>query len=112
MLSLDALIGSLKTHEIELNKGVEESNKIGKSIALKSIERKSNSFKAMKAIEEKEDSLMVIKMKKMKLFIWQKGYPKLGSGGRKRKVLYLKRTKKERSSRMKSFAFNAKSLDM
>ena len=52
MLSLDALIGLLKTHEIELNKGVEESNRRGKSIALKSTQRKSSSSKAMKVTEE------------------------------------------------------------
>ena len=36
MLSLHALIGSLKTHEIELNEVFEESSRQGKSIALKS----------------------------------------------------------------------------
>ena len=36
VLSLDALIGSLKTHEIELNKASEETNRRGKPIALKS----------------------------------------------------------------------------
>ena len=35
VLSLDALIGSLKTHEIELNEAYKESNGKGKSIALK-----------------------------------------------------------------------------
>ena len=35
VLSLDALIGSLKTYEIVLNEASEESNKKGKSIALK-----------------------------------------------------------------------------
>ena len=37
ILSLDALIGSLKTHEIELNEVSEETTRKGKSIALKSI---------------------------------------------------------------------------
>ena len=55
VLSLNALIGSLKTHEVELNKGVEESNRKGKSIALKSTQRKSSSSKAMKAVEESEE---------------------------------------------------------
>ena len=36
VLSLDALIESLKTNEIELNEVAEESNRKGKSIALKS----------------------------------------------------------------------------
>ena len=55
MLSLDTLIGSLKTHEIELNEGAEESNRKGKSMALKSTQRKSSSSKAMKAVEEVEE---------------------------------------------------------
>ena len=54
MLSLDSLIGSLKTHKIELNKGAKESNRKGKSIALKFTQRKSNSSKAMKAAKETE----------------------------------------------------------
>ena len=37
VLSLDALIGSLKTYEIELNEASEESNRRSKSIALKTI---------------------------------------------------------------------------
>ena len=36
VLSLDALIGSLKTHEMEFNEIQEESTRKGKSIALKS----------------------------------------------------------------------------
>ena len=36
VLSLDALIGSLKTHEIELTEVSEETTRKGKSIALKS----------------------------------------------------------------------------
>ena len=52
MLSLYALIESLKTHEIKLNKASEESNRKGKSIALNSTQRRSSSSKAMKALEE------------------------------------------------------------
>ena len=55
MLSLDALIGSLKTHEIELNEASEETNRRGKSITLKSSHRRSSSSKAMKAIEESDE---------------------------------------------------------
>ena len=55
VLRFDAFIGSLKTHEIELNDGAEESNRRGKSIALKSTQRKSNSSKALKAVEESEE---------------------------------------------------------
>ena len=55
MLSLDALIGSLKTYEIELNEASENSNRRGKSIGLKSTQRKSSSSKAMKAAEEEEE---------------------------------------------------------
>ena len=51
-LSLDALIRSLKTHENELNEASEETNRKGKSISLKSTQRRSSSFKAMKASEE------------------------------------------------------------
>ena len=40
ILSLDAFIGSLKTHEIELNEASEETNRRGKFIALKSTRRK------------------------------------------------------------------------
>ena len=53
-LSLDALIGSLKTHEIELNEALKDSNSRGKSIALKSTQSKSSSSKAMKAVKESE----------------------------------------------------------
>ena len=52
VLSLDALIGSLKTHKIELNKAYKESNTYAKSIVLKSIQRRSHSSKAMKALED------------------------------------------------------------
>ena len=52
MLSLDALIASLKTHEIELNEDFEKSNRKGKSITLKSTQRKRSSSKAMKAAED------------------------------------------------------------
>ena len=52
VLSLNALIESLKTHEIVLNEASEETNRKGKSIALKSIHRRSSSSKAMKALEE------------------------------------------------------------
>ena len=39
VLCLDALIGSLKTHEIELNEAFEKTNRRGKSIALKSTQK-------------------------------------------------------------------------
>ena len=52
VLSLDALIGSLKTHKIELNEAYEKTNRKGKSIALTSTHRRSNSSKAIKASEE------------------------------------------------------------
>ena len=55
MLSLDALIGSLKTHEIELNKASKETNRRDKSIALKSTQRRSSSSKAMKVLEETDE---------------------------------------------------------
>ena len=43
---------SLKTHEIQFNEAFEETNRRGKSIALKSTHRISSSSKATKAIEE------------------------------------------------------------
>ena len=55
VLSLDALIGSLKTHEIELNEAFEETNRRGKFIALKSTQRRSSSSKAMKATKELDE---------------------------------------------------------
>ena len=55
MLNLNALIGSLKTHEIELNEVSKESSRKGKSIALKSTQRKASSTKSMKASKESEE---------------------------------------------------------
>ena len=55
MLSLDALIRSLKTHEIEFNEVSDETTKKRKSIALKSIQKMTQSSKAMKASEESEE---------------------------------------------------------
>ena len=61
VLSLNALIGSIKTHKIELNEVVEEFNRKGQSIALKSIQRKLNSSMAIKVVEDldkdKDESL-------------------------------------------------------
>ena len=55
MLSLDVFIGSLKTHEIKLNEASEETNRRSKSIALKSTQRISSSFKSMKVTEESNE---------------------------------------------------------
>ena len=44
VLSLDALIGSLTTHKIELNEITNEAVKKGKSIALKSTQKKDSIF--------------------------------------------------------------------
>ena len=44
VLNLDALIGSLKTHEIELNEAFEETNRRGKFIALKIHSEKMQFF--------------------------------------------------------------------
>ena len=52
VLSLNAFIGSLKTHEIELNEAPEKSNRKGKFIVLKNIQKKSSSSKAMKIVED------------------------------------------------------------
>ena len=55
VLSLDTLIRSLKTYEIELNEASEETSRKGKSVALKATHRKCSSSKAMKASEETDD---------------------------------------------------------
>ena len=55
MLSLDALIGSLKTHEIELNEVSDEAIKNRQSIALKSTQKRTQSSKALKASEDSEE---------------------------------------------------------
>ena len=55
VLSLDALIGSLKTHEIELNEASMETNRKGKPVTSKSTHKRSYSFKAMKALEESDE---------------------------------------------------------
>ena len=55
VLSLDALIGSLKTHEIELNEFSKVTIRKGKSIALKSTQKRTQSSKAMKASKELEE---------------------------------------------------------
>ena len=57
MLNLNALIGSLKTHEIKLNVASKETNRRAKSIALKSTHRRSRSFKAMKASIESDEEV-------------------------------------------------------
>ena len=54
VLSLDALIRSLKTHEIKLIEFSKETIRKGKSIALKSTQKRTQSSKAMKASEEFE----------------------------------------------------------
>ena len=50
VLSLDALIRSLKTHEIELNEVADEAVKKGKSIALKSTEKKDSIFQSLESL--------------------------------------------------------------
>ena len=55
VLSLDALIRSLKTHEIELNEASKESNRKGKSITLKTTQKKSSTFKAIEVAEDSDE---------------------------------------------------------
>ena len=55
VLNLVALIGSLKTHEIELNEASKESNRKGKFIALKTTQRKSSTSKAMKVTKDSDE---------------------------------------------------------
>ena len=51
------------------------------------------------------------KMMMMRLHTWQGRYQKYGSKGRKR-ALFLRRIRKARLNKMKSFASNARSLDI
>ena len=51
VLSLYALIESLKTHEVELNEVAEEAVKKGKSIALKSAKKRGSIFKSTKSLK-------------------------------------------------------------
>ena len=64
VLSLDALIRSLKTHGIELNEVSEESTRKGKYIALKSTQKKMKKSPLKKMM--------------MKLHNWQGEYQKHG----------------------------------
>ena len=116
MLSLDALIGSLKTHEIELNEASEESNKRGKSIALKSTQRRSNSSKAMKAAkefeEEEEDSFDDDDDEKDEIAHLAKRISKAWIRRKEKKGFVPKKDKRERLSRVKSSTLNANSLDI
>ena len=113
VLSLDALIGSLKAHEIELNEVSDETTKKGKSIALKSIQKRTQSSKAMKVLEEaegdEEDSSSSDDDDKIAHFARKisKAWIK-----RKKKNLIPKKTRKARPRKMRSFALNARSQDM
>ena len=119
MVSLDALIGSLKTHEIKLNEASEESNRKGKPIALKSTQRKVISSKAMKDVEEseseekeEEEESFDDDEEKDEIAHLGERISKAWIKRKKKKVLSLKRTKRGRQSSVKSSALNAKNLDM
>ena len=114
VLSLDAFIGSLKTHEMELNEVPEGSTRKGKSIALKSTQKNTNSSKAMKSLEEleknEEDSFdndddddEIAHLAKRISKAWIK---------RKKKSFGTKKDEKGKAKQMRLFASNAKSLDI
>ena len=113
VLSLDALIGSLKTYEIELTKVSEETTRKGKSIALKSTQKRTQSSKAMKALEESkedeedssedndDDEIAYLARRMSKSWI-----------KRKKKSFVPKRTKRARPNKTRLFALNVRSLNM
>ena len=107
VLSLDALIGSLKTNEIELNEVAKETVKKGKSIALKSVQKKAQSSKVLKASkdtkeenqdssddddDDDDDSDEITHLAKKSL--------ERGSKGRRR-TLFPRKTKRARLSKMR-----------
>ena len=96
-----------------MNEVSEETNKRGKSIALKSTHRRSSSSKAMKASKEsdEEDKEPSNDYEKDEIAHLAERILRLRSVGRKRKDLFPKRTKRERPNKVKSFALNARSLD-
>ena len=114
VLSLDALIWSLKTQKIEVNEGAEESNIKAKSIALKSAQRKSSSSKAMKVAEESEedeedtsedddeDEIAHLARRISKPYINRK----------KKKGFIPKKDKKGKANKMRSYVSSAKNLAM
>ena len=117
VLSLDALVGPLKTHEIELNEASEENNIKGKSMALKFTQRRPSSSKAIKTSketnkekepsddEDEEDKDEIAHLLEKISRAWIKRM-------KKKKALFLKRTRKEKPSKMRSTAVSARSLDI
>ena len=106
VLSLDTLIRSLKTHEIELNEISKESARKGKSIALKSSHKKTSSSKAMKTVEESEkheEDSSEDDDDEIAHLAWMR---------KKKKGLVPKKDKKGKANKMRSSALNAKNLDM
>ena len=110
MLSLDTLIRSLKTHEIELNEVSDEAIEKGKSIALKSTQKRTQSSKASKESKEEEedpsneddDSDEIAHLVRNISKAWIK----------RKKNLVPKKDKKARLSKMRSSSLSARNLDM
>ena len=109
-MSLDALIGSLKTHEIELNEGAEESNRKGKSITLKFTQIKSSSSKAIKAVEDEEDISKDDDEDEIAHLARRISKPYINR--KKKKGFIPKKDKKGKANKMRSYVSSAKNLDM
>ena len=104
------------THEIKQNEAYEETSRRGKSIALKSTHKRSNSSKAMKAVEEsneeeEEPSIDDDDDEKDEIAHLAEGYLRPRLEGKSRNNLSPKRTRRERPSRLKSSASNTRSMD-
>ena len=108
VLSLDALIKSLNTHEIELNEASEESNRKGKSITLKTTQRKYNSSKAIKAAEEEEDSSDDDDDKKDEIAHLVEKISKTWIRRKKKKCFVLKKDKKGKAKQSEVICFECK----
>ena len=111
VLSLDALIGSLKTHEIKLNKTFEKTNRRGKSIIFKSTHKRSSSFKAMKPLEEEEEpSNDVDDDKKDEIAHLPERISKAWIRRKKKKGFVPKKDKKGKAKQSKIICFECKEL--
>ena len=93
----------------------ELSNRKGKSITLKSTQRKPSSSKAMKVVEDsdedEDESFQDDNDEKDEIAYLARRISKAYINKNKKKGLSLKGTKREKQSKMKLFALNAKNLD-
>ena len=114
VLSLDALVGSLKTHEIELNEVADDAIKKGKYIALKSAQKRTQSSEVLKALEdskeEKHDSFDDEDDSDEIAHLARK-ISRAGLKGRRR-TLFPTKTKRVRPNKMISSALSSRNLNM